>query len=341
MTTSADVTVVIPNYNRTDLLRKAIRSVQDQTLKPLEVIVVDDCSSPEHAPVVQSIVESFAPYLNIKLLTNEENRGANYSRNRGIFQAKGRYIAFLDSDDLWMPEKLEVQLSTIDRTKANDTRPVLSATGRYRIASDGKILQRQFHDAFSPERIRQSNFIGTLSSTLVETWVARHVHGFEETLAACQDWDFFIRLSDYVQFVGTAETLCVYADHDETRISLNNKRRLRAHLQIYKRHLRSSLERSKLREFYRNIAEDLQEMRKTKRASRFYRKSVSLKPTKSRFKRWLFQQLLGDFLPREVPNIKQDRYGGYLRNLNRLRKDPDVRKQLELDEARIKTMLAR
>ncbi|OWK24286.1 hypothetical protein AJ87_24205 [Rhizobium yanglingense] len=210
-------------------MRRALASVAAQTRHPVEVIVIDDCSSPDKAGDIRAIVEDFNLCIPTRLLINESNRGANYSRNRGIFDAKGRYLAFLDSDDIWMPEKLQRQIDEIESAKKTNGRPVLSATGRYRVNSDGAIIVRQFGgQVLNPGKIRRSNFIGTLSSVIVETWIARHVWGFNEALPACQDWDFFIRLSDYVQYIGISDPLCVYVDHDEDRITLNNRKRLRA-----------------------------------------------------------------------------------------------------------------
>lgn len=343
MTVRCDVTVVIPNYNRTQLLLRALTSVTEQTVLPEEVIVVDDCSLPEYSSIIASIVDSFSEVLNIRLLVNERNRGANYARNRGLFAASAKYTAFLDSDDLWMPEKLEKQLYKIQEAKQKDySRPILSATGRYRITGNGNILARQFGSGFSPTSIKLSNSVGTLSSVIVETWIARHIRGFEEALPACQDWDFFIRLSEYVQFVGVADPLCLYVDHDEARITLNNRKRLRAHLYIYRQHLRSSLLRHRLVEFYRNVAEDLQELGDAKRARLFYSKSKALARTKRRFTRSFSERYWSLYYSlRNIPKIKEQRYQRYGKSMKKLLENPSQRAIIEADNIRIKMLLAR
>jgi lipopolysaccharide/colanic/teichoic acid biosynthesis glycosyltransferase len=100
------VSIIMPSYNTALYIEESIKSVLDQTYKNWELIIVDDCSTDNTDDVV-------APYLadsRIKYLKNEKNSGAAVSRNRALREAKGRWIAFLDSDDLWYPEKLEKQL---------------------------------------------------------------------------------------------------------------------------------------------------------------------------------------------------------------------------------------
>jgi glycosyltransferase involved in cell wall biosynthesis len=325
MKKTCDVSVVIPNYNRTALLRRALNSIVEQTVRPKEVIVVDDCSDADCLETIKLIVEQFERELDIRLLVNDTNRGANYSRNRGIFSARAKFVAFLDSDDIWMPAKLDRQVKEINRAKEKDGRPILSVTARYRVDAHGEIIVRQFGGrSLNQQKIRRSNFLGTLSSVIVETWIARHIHGFNESLPACQDWDFFIRLSDYVQFVGVADPLCVYVDHDEERITLNNKKRLRAHVFIYRHHIRPVLggQSSGKAEFYRNIAEDYQELGNAIRAAAFYAKSVVAASWKNEKTAGLVTYALRKYYRLRPPgSIKQQRYARYRRLMDDVRKD--------------------
>lgn len=100
------VSIIMPSYNTGKYIAESIRSVQQQTYENWELIIVDDCSTDNTNEVVK-------PYLKdqrIRYLKNEKNSGAAVSRNRALREAEGRWIAFLDSDDLWMPEKLEKQV---------------------------------------------------------------------------------------------------------------------------------------------------------------------------------------------------------------------------------------
>src|SRR3546814_581073 len=107
------VAVVIPHFNRVASLRNALQSIAYQTRKPEEVIIVDDGSVPENLEEIYRIVREFSNELEVKLIKNEENRGANVSRNIGVFATCAKYIAFLDSDDFWLPIKIERQMYDI------------------------------------------------------------------------------------------------------------------------------------------------------------------------------------------------------------------------------------
>ena len=99
------VSIIMPSYNTGDLIQKSIESVLAQTYQNWELIIVDDCSKDNTDEVVDGIKDS-----RIKYLKNEKNSGAAVSRNRALREATGKWIAFLDSDDLWAPDKLEKQI---------------------------------------------------------------------------------------------------------------------------------------------------------------------------------------------------------------------------------------
>ena len=101
------VSIITPVYNAERFLSDTIKSVQNQTYKNWEILLIDDCSKDNSA----QIIKEFQKYDNrIKYIKLKKNSGASVSRNEGIRNAKGRFIAFVDSDDIWKPEKLEVQV---------------------------------------------------------------------------------------------------------------------------------------------------------------------------------------------------------------------------------------
>jgi len=102
-----DISVVIPTFNRVELLQRAIRSVLVQTLLPKEIIVVDDGSVDQTRETIQSKYKGEVNYC------YQPNQGVSHARNTGINMAKGNWIALLDSDDEWMPEKLEQQAAVL------------------------------------------------------------------------------------------------------------------------------------------------------------------------------------------------------------------------------------
>lgn len=100
------VSIIMPSWNTAQFIAESIQSVINQTYKNWELLIVDDCSTDD----TDNIVEPFLTDARIKYFKNEKNSGAALTRNRAMREAKGEWIAFLDSDDLWMPEKLEKQI---------------------------------------------------------------------------------------------------------------------------------------------------------------------------------------------------------------------------------------
>ena len=99
------VSIIMPSYNTSRYIEDTINSVRQQSYKNWELIIVDDCSTDNTDEVVAKYNDN-----RIKYFKNDKNSGAAVSRNKALREAKGRWIAFLDSDDLWLPEKLEKQI---------------------------------------------------------------------------------------------------------------------------------------------------------------------------------------------------------------------------------------
>ena len=139
------VSIIMPSYNTAPYIAETIGSVLKQTYQNWELIIIDDCSSDN----TDQIVKPFFSDERIKYIKNEKNSGAAVSRNRALREAKGKWIAFLDSDDLWMSEKLEKQISFMEKndyhfsyTKyaevdAEGNRNGITVTGPRRITKTG------------------------------------------------------------------------------------------------------------------------------------------------------------------------------------------------------------
>lgn len=124
------VSVIIPAYNCEKYIEKSIDSALAQQV-PLEVIVLNDCATDGTEAVIQKYLDNPA----VRYVRNERNLGVAKTRNRGVRLAKGKYVAFLDSDDWWEPEKLERQLEMIEREQV-----VLCSTGRALVNPDGSLM---------------------------------------------------------------------------------------------------------------------------------------------------------------------------------------------------------
>lgn len=194
------VSVVIPTYNRADLIGRAIRSVLAQTWTDWELVVVDDCSQDATADVVRSFADP-----RIRLIRHERNRGESGGRNTGIAEARGPYVAFLDSDDEWLPAKLEKQLAAL-RAQNGDVcycqaysevrRGEFEVQPRepYRSGSLLRHLVCEADAAMQPSSLVFKREWGTL--------------GFDETMPIHPDWDWLLRVRERTdRFVFVPEPL--------------------------------------------------------------------------------------------------------------------------------------
>ena len=109
------VSVIVPSYNSETHVLQTLQSVLSQTMRDLEVLAVDDASQDRTRSLIQALAERDP---RVRVLVQPTNQGVALARNRGLAHARGRYVAYLDSDDLWMPEKLERQIAFMTRTGA-------------------------------------------------------------------------------------------------------------------------------------------------------------------------------------------------------------------------------
>jgi GT2 family glycosyltransferase len=195
------VTVVVPTYNRADVLPRAIRSVLAQTFPSLECVVVDDASTDGTAAVVEAVDDPRLRYV-----CHERNRGGSAARNTGLAQARGTYVAFLDSDDEWHPEKLARQVGLLEargdpwvaaycgfeRVRTGPTRRLRGAVDR--LLPGGETVGTEGGAELVADSLRLAFSTGGSSTLLVRTDVCRGMGGFDESFDRQQDWEFRNRL---------------------------------------------------------------------------------------------------------------------------------------------------
>jgi len=184
---SPQVSVVIPVFNRAVAVRRAIESVLVQTLQDFEIVVVDDGSTDTTA----ASVAAFADHR-IKLIRHDRNRGGSAARNTGIQSSSAPYIAFLDSDDEWLPTKLERQLEAFDRSSK---RLALVYTGAERVFDDGSVSCRiPLRELDLARALLTENVVGETSVGMVRRSALDLIGGFDESLPSCQDMDLWLRI---------------------------------------------------------------------------------------------------------------------------------------------------
>lgn len=203
----ADVSIVMPLYNRAHCVGRAAASVLaqkaagDAPLPAWEMIVVDDGSDDDGAAVIEAFADP-----RLRVIRHPVNRGAAAARNTGVAAAGGRFVAFLDSDDEWLPEKLSLQIAAMTEPDA----PAVTCTG---------FLLRRVADGAEAERrpTAEPGVAGFLDGCFVSpgsTMTARRdclaaVGPFDESLPRLEDWDWLLRMAENHRFACLDAVLCV------------------------------------------------------------------------------------------------------------------------------------
>lgn len=211
--TSPEVSVVVPTFNRLQYLRPAIDSVFAQTFTDWELIVADDGSEEETAAYVAALANP--PRVKVLRLAHTGNPGA--VRNAAWQSARGEYVAFLDSDDVWLPEKLAVQVASLrshpERGWSHTAFAVMDESGellrgarsRWWPAAEGWIL----------ESLIKMETVIAIPSVMVRRQLLEELGGFDTKQRMCEDYDLWLRLAALSQIDGVPETLLHVRSHRE------------------------------------------------------------------------------------------------------------------------------
>jgi glycosyltransferase involved in cell wall biosynthesis len=182
------VSVVIPTYNRQDLIMEAVQSVLDQVYEDFELIVVDNASSDKTLDRLQGIKDP-----RVKIFV-ESRRGAAFARNTGIAHAQGQFLAFLDSDDLWLPEKLSVQMDEIQSLPA------------------GSIVFSQYSEFFNEQQAVKRALSGgplnlSVITMLIRTEDFRSIGSFDESLQVGEFLEWYARATNSGMNISKLDTV--------------------------------------------------------------------------------------------------------------------------------------
>ena len=182
-----EISVIIPTYNRCDLLKRAINSVIKQTITPKEIIIVDNGSTDQ----TYQMVSSLFPEINYFI---EKKRGVSAARNKGILESKSKWIAFLDSDDAWKPTKLEKQMGY---SVFNQDKYRIIHTDETWYRNKKFLNQLKKHKKSGGNIFKNSLQLCCISpsSVVLKKQIFDDYGLFDENLEVCEDYDMWIRIT--------------------------------------------------------------------------------------------------------------------------------------------------
>jgi glycosyltransferase involved in cell wall biosynthesis len=204
------VSVIIPTYNRADFIEDAVESVLCQTYKDFEIIIVDDGSTDSTKDVLQKF------YNKIRYIY-KNNGGVASARNTGIKHAQGEYIAFLDSDDLWLPERLKFGVRALDADK--NIGLFFSDCNR---VFNGERASRTYFNDYKPyagfvfRQLFMQCFIPTLT-VILRKGCFKKAGMFNEELRSCEDYDMWLRISACFKIDHTKMPLAILRSHSKSK----------------------------------------------------------------------------------------------------------------------------
>lgn len=296
------VSVVIPTYNRASLIIDALDSVYRQSYRPLEVIVVDDGSTDTTEKVVRSwLCEHSEPGEFVAHLAQQQNLGGNAARNRGIQESTGELIAFLDSDDVWHPDKLQKQVPLFDDLEVGGVYCGIQAVN----VDSGRRMtqQRLYPSGWLLAQLLVRDVTAPTSTYVVRREVFEQVGAFDLELEARQDWDMWIRIASGYKIQAVPEPLVQYRDHSGPRTATDPSREIRAYKVIREKYARllaqqpPRVQRAAKASYYKRMGRvHFHHGSSTARALQYYVTSLFFWPVD--FDTWA--ALFGVFLPMAV-----------------------------------------
>lgn len=193
------VSCIITTYNRPDLVTNAIESVLNQSYKNIELFIIDDHSSLPY----EASIEKYIHLANVSYIKNGQNLKPSGSRNIGIELASGKYIAFLDDDDSWLPHKIERQVEILENN------PQYLACTSSHIESESQITVDRGIREFTLEHLMVENFLGPPSKMMVRKHLLDNIR-FTIEARNGEDWDFYLKILQLGTIFMIKEPLTIY-----------------------------------------------------------------------------------------------------------------------------------
>ncbi len=218
---SPSVSIIVPTYNRAHMLDRCLASIQQQTFTDWELLVVDDGSSDNTVEIVERWQRTDS---RIRLIRQPVNKGVSHARNTGVNAASGEWVAFNDSDDEWIPEKLERQLARVDQIREHENRESVLIYGWYRTQhTDGwsHCHNESFDGMVRSNLLRY--FFASFITLMVKRSVYQEIGGLDTELLRGEDHDFLLRVSRRYPFDVLRETVSIAHRHEGPSLTTQNE----------------------------------------------------------------------------------------------------------------------
>lgn len=221
------VSVIIPTFNREKFIGAAIESILQQIYQDFEIIVVDDGSTDGTAEIIKLFPTDKLRYI------YQKNRGRSNARNHALSIAKGRYIAFLDSDDLYLPGKLELQVSYMEEHPEVD----MIYTSAYCMDENGNSINHYYDAKVSGRIYKDIAFFVPVTITLPTVMARREVFdkvgGFDEKMERFEDTDMWRRISKHFFIAAISEPTCKLRTHSDNSLIAQDPQKIVKALDYY------------------------------------------------------------------------------------------------------------
>lgn len=224
------ISVIVPTYNRSKVLPRAIESVLSQTFKDWELIIVDDGSNDGTQHIIEDYITHYSRINYYWFL----NMGASVARNIGVSLSKGELIAFLDSDDVWTPGRLQ---SIYDVHLQNPELNQFYITDfRSSIAETSLIQEKNLYNKNFLQNLYAINFLGGTINMVIPRKFLFDLEGFDTSLTSTEDHELYVRLAENYKCFYVPGEFAIYFLDTSNRISGKNQKRLLGQLAYYKKH---------------------------------------------------------------------------------------------------------
>ena len=231
--------VIITSYKRpVEIVERAVESVLTQTYTDLEVLIVDD--NIDHSPESEQLSKAFSERERVRYIKQDGNKGACAARNLGIRKAKGEFIGFLDDDDTWEKDKLEVQLARFEGT--DEKVGMVYCLGDVIVCTTNPPTVEEYYttklykDEITFKDQLKYDYIGSTSQALIRKSCLVALGGFDESLPARQDYEMWLRISKDYRILGVKKVLFHYYQHDMVQITKSPKKALTGYRIVYKKY---------------------------------------------------------------------------------------------------------